>query len=557
MKNKYIIATIVSVLLFTVCTKDLDLIPKDTISDGTFWKSVEDYKFAANNLYHSLEDFDYSMDTESDIAFDVPNSISNGSYQTSETDSKWSQPYIYIRRCNNIMEKAGESPIATEVKRFVAEARFFRAYNYWKLFRLYGEVPLITKVLNVNSEELYTPRATRGETVDFILKDLTDAVVDLPAQSELASADIGKITKGAANSLKARVALFEGTWRKFRNEENATAYLDIAINAANLVMTSGEYQLFTDKGEQSYRHMFIESGDDSPESILARRHQRDIAGHYFGRTISEGNYLLTKKFADMYLCTDGLPIRLSGMFEGYETYVSEFQHRDPRMSMTMIIPGTEVTQTWYVTPVASWPFYPQRNANTGYTTYKFLSEDDYANSVNGNWSFDYHIIRYAEVLLIYAEAIFEKNNSISDTDLNRSVNLIRQRVNMPGLSNEFITTNGLDMRQEVRRERTVELALEGFRYDDLRRWKTAETELTQAIKGIKIVGTSWADPIIIEGVNRNPYGGESWQNNTDPQGFIIAESEGGRKFDPDKHYLRPIPTKELLINDQLNQNPEW
>jgi len=557
MKNLYTIAVIISVLIFTACTKNLDLFPKDTISDGTFWKSVEDYKLAANNLYHSLEGLGYAMDTESDIAFDVPNSISNGSYQTSETDSKWSDPYIYIRRCNNIIEKADGSPIEADVKRFVAEARFFRAYNYWKLFRLYGGVPLITKVLNVSSEELYAPRATRTEIVDFILKDLTDAIADLSAQSELSPADIGRITRGAANSLKARVALFEGTWRKFRNEENATGYLDIAINAANGVMNDGNYQLFTGKGDESYRHMFIESGDDTRESILARRYQRDIAGHLFGRTISEGNYLLTKKMSDMYLCTDGLPISQSNMFKGYDTYVSEFQNRDPRMSMTMIIPGKEVTQTWYVTPVASWPFYPQRNANTGYTTYKFLSEDDYANSVNSNWSYDRHIIRYAEILLIYAEATFEKNNAISDADLNKSINLIRQRVGMPTLSNNFVSENGLDMRAEIRRERTVELALEGLRYDDLRRWKTAETELTQAIKGVKIVGTSWADPVIIEGVNRNPYGGESWQKNTDADGFIIAESEGGRKFDPNKHYLRPIPTREILINDQLEQNPGW
>jgi hypothetical protein len=393
--------------------------------------------------------------------------------------------------------------------------------------------------------------------VDLILKDLTDAAADLPEQKSLAAGDIGRITKGAANSLKARVALFEGTWAKSRNDESAAGYLTTAVNAAGTVMTSGQYALFTGKGTQSYRHMFIESGDDTPETILDRRHQRDIAGSYFNRLISEGNYLVTKILADMYLCSDGLPIIQSDMFEGYDTYVSEFQNRDPRMAMTMIIPGTEVTQTWYVTPVASWPFYPQRNANTGYTTYKFLSEDDYANSVNYNWSYDHHIIRFAEILLIYAEATFEKDGAIGDADLNKSVNLIRQRVNMPALTNAFVAANGLDMRQEIRRERTIELALEGFRYDDLRRWKTAETELTQAIKGIKIVGTPWADPIIIEGVNRNPYGGASWQSKTDANGFIIAESAEGRTFNPGKHYLRPLPTKEILINDKLEQNPEW
>ena len=259
----------------------------------------------------------------------------------------------------------------------------------------------------------------------------------------------------------------------------------------------------------------------------------------------------------MYLCSDGLPIDQSPLFQGYNTFISEFQDRDPRMSMTIIIPGTPVAQTWYVDPVESWPFYPQRNANTGYTTYKHLSEEDYANALNYNWSYDNHVIRYGEILLIYAESLYEKNDAISDADLDISINLIRRRVNMPALTNAFISSNNLDLRQEIRRERTIELALEGFRYDDLRRWKNAEIELPQAIKGIKIVGTEWTNPVIIEGVDRNPYAGESWQGATDAEGFIIAESAAARHFDPNKHYLRPIPTKEILINPNLKQNPNW
>jgi hypothetical protein len=128
---------------------------------------------------------------------------------------------------------------------------------------------------------------------------------------------------------------------------------------------------------------------------------------------------------------------------------------------------------------------------------------------------------------------------------------------MPALTNSFVTANGLDMRQEIRRERTIELALEGFRYDDLRRWKTAEYELPKDVKGIKIVGTPWANPIVVEGQDRNPYTDASWQNRTDANGFIIVESASGRSFDPNKHYLMPLPTKEILINPALEQNPGW
>lgn len=556
--NNNIKTFIIAILLFTGCKKGLDLIPKDTISDETFWKSASDFKMATNNLYLSLADFN-TDDTQSDLAFNVSNSVSNGTYQAPETDGNWNTPFVYIRRCNNIIEKAAISPIAADVKQFVAEAKFFRAYNYWRLFRLYGGVPLITKVLDVSDKELFAQRATRKETVSLIIKDLTEAANDLPEQKTLSSGDIGRITKGAANSLKARVALFEGTWGKYHGDVTSNENLDIAIEASTSVITSSQYSLYTDKGNQSYRYLFIDAGDDAGETILDRRHQMDISGQGFTYTVGTGVLLPTKKLADMYLCSDGLPITESTLFRGYNSTTSEYQNRDARMTMTMLVPGTLASQSWYANPTASWPFYPQRNANTGYTTYKFLSEDPFANELpnNNRYNFDHHIIRYAEVLLIYAEATFEKNGSISDGDLNKSINLIRQRVNMPTLKNNFVAANGLDMKQEIRRERTIELALEGFRYDDLRRWKTAEIELPQAIKGVKIVGSNWTDPVVIEGANRNPYGGASWQGNVDSKGFIVAESASGRSFDPAKQYLRPLPTREIFINPELLQNPGW
>ncbi len=558
MNNIFSIIAIISILLLAGCNKGLDLIPKDSISDATFWKTSADFKLAANNLYFSLEGFN-AADTYSDIAYDVPNSVSNGTYQTTENDSRWTNAYSYIRRCNKIIAKAAESPAAPELKQFVGEAKFFRAYNYWMIYRLFGGLPLVTKELDIDDEELYAPRSTREETVDFILKDLTEAAADLPERLTLSSGDIGRITKGAANSLKARVALFEGTWKKSRNDANANTYLDIAIDAATTVMNSTQYSLFTSKGEQSYRYLFIDEGDDAPEAILDRRYQVNIASQTFPSTVGEGHLLPTKKLADMYLCADGLPIAQSPLFQGYDQTGSEFEMRDPRMTMTIAVPGTGVRQLWYPEPVASWPFYPQRNANTGYTTYKFLSEDPVSNEspFTLGYGYDRHILRYAEVLLIYAEARFEKDGAISDEDLNKSINQIRERVGMIALTNNFVTANGLDMQEEIRRERTIELALEGFRYDDLRRWKTAEHELPMDVKGIKIVGTPWAGPIVVEGQDRNPYGDAAWQNRTDAGGFIIVESASGRTFNANKHYLMPLPTREIMINPQLEQNTGW
>ncbi|TSJ44449.1 RagB/SusD family nutrient uptake outer membrane protein [Mucilaginibacter corticis] len=547
----------VLILTFTVsCKKNLNLVSKDSVTDATFWKQGSDFKLAANYLYNGLDRLG-TEDLQSDIAFANPNPVSNGTLLAPETDDNWTNDYIYIRSANNIIAKAAGSADA-EIKRYAAEAKFFRAFYYWKLLRVYGGVPLITKVLTTDDPALFSPRSSRIETADLILKDLTEAAADLPLQTALAAADIGRITKGAAQGLAARVALFEGTWEKFRGDASATKYLDAAISNSSAVMSSNAYALYTGSGAQSYRYLFIEAGDDSKECILDRRYARGILGQSYPYDLDGSGYNPTRKMADLYLDKNGLPITSPGtVFQGYATFVSEFQNRDPRMTQTMIIPGTLTIRPFYgATKVANWPNTPQRNFNTGYILYKYMSEDVVANNSsqqgdNSIFDFDRHLIRYAEILLIYAEASYEKNSSISDADLDLSINKIRSRVGMPNLTNAFVTANGLNMRTEIRRERTVELCLEGFRYDDLRRWKTAETELPQDIKGIKITGSEWA--------TRAPYNDPVYTSKVDANGFLIAEKN--RKFDPSKDYLQPLPTKEVAFyatnGKVLAQNPGW
>lgn len=561
MKRIYLYICLVAVLL-TGCTKSLDLHPLDTISDATFWKSAADFKLAANNLYNSLSQYQLTGDLESDIAYSVNNPVSNGTYTLTETNSDWTNSYYYIRNCNKIIQIAEQSTLAKDaevLRYFVAEAKFFRAWNYWILFRLYGGVPIIKDVPDINSEVLYKERASRKETVDFILQDLTDASGNLPLKSALSSIDVGRITKGTSLALKARIALFEGTWGKYRSSNDFNGYLDMAIESSNDIINSAQYSLYSGSGTDSYRNLFIEPGDDSPECILDDRYEVNVRGQGMPKALLEGRYLATKKLADMYLCSDGLPINQSSLFQGYNSRTSEYQSRDPRMGMTLLIPGTLAEWKLFPDKIESWPFFPQRNGNTGYTTNKFRSENVWGNSASSqDHGYDTHIIRYAEVMLIFAEATFEKNNTISDADLNKSINVMRSRVGMVSLTNAFVSSNGLDMKLEIRRERTIELALEGFRYDDLRRWKTAEIEMPQAIKGIKIVGTQWGtDPIIVSGIDKNPYLSADYQIKADANGILIAEPATARHFDPAKHYLRPLPTKEILINDKLEQNPEW
>jgi hypothetical protein len=558
MKRIYSTVGILSIILlsFVGCQDNLDLVSQDSITDATFWKKAADFKLAANDLYNGLDRFGFE-DTESDIAFNNPNGVSNGSYQPSENSDQWNDSYKYIRATNKILAM-GSAITDADTKRYVAEAKFFRAWYYWKILRLYGGVPLIDKVLGTNDVALFAPRSSRTETVDFILNDLAEAQADLPQQADLSGEDKGRITRGAARSLTARVALFEGTWQKFHSDDNAVKYLDIALTASTEVIKDGQYGLYTGSGAQSYRYLFLEPGDDSREAILDRRYARNILGHDVPYQYDAGGYNPTRKLADMYLDKNGVPIaNPASVFAGYATFESEFQDRDPRMTMTMIIPGTLTNRVfWPVTKVANWPDAPQRNFNTGYILYKYMSEDAVANNSGSNgdasfFDFDRHLIRYAEILLIYAEATFEKNGAIEDADLDKSINLLRDRAGMPHLTNSSVAANGLDMQTEIRRERTIELALEGFRYDDLRRWKTAEAELTQDIKGIKIQGTDWQ--------NRAPYNDPIYQGKVDADGFLIAET--GRQFDPLKHYWQPLPTREVAFYQSsgytLQQNAGW
>ena len=538
------------------CKKQLNLISEDTITDATFWKTPNDFKLAANTLYNGLDRFGFD-DTESDIAFNFPNSVSNGTLQLSETSGQWTTSYNYIRDCNTILEH-GDANNDSNIKRYVAEARFFRAWYYWKIMELYGGVPLITKVLSTDDPALYTPRSTQQQTVDFILKELNTAANDLPVQSDLSNPDIGRITKGAVLSLLARVALYEGSWEKFRGQSDGNAYFTQAVNAAKTVMNSGTYALYNGSGSQSYRYLFIEAGDDTKECILDRRYARNILGHSFPYDCDGTGYNPTKKLADMYLDTAGVPIaNPESKFQGYGTMASEYQFRDPRMTMTMIIPGKKIVRVFHpVVPVANYPDNPQRNPNTGYILYKYMSEDPVGNNSGQGgdaslFDYDRHLIRYAEVLLIYAEATFESTGSISDGDLNLSINLLRDRAGMPHLTNAFAAIHNMDMRTEIRRERTIELALEGFRYDDVRRWKTAETDLAADVKGIKIKGSTWQSYPL--------YGTAAYQAKADANGFMITET--GRSFNPNKNYLQPLPTQEINLyqaaGHKLDQNPGW
>jgi len=551
MKTRMTFAPIGICLVLTAACSPLDLGPRDQISDASFWKTPDEFKLAANDFYFSLKGPNYT-EVNSDIAFgsgatvDLA-SVSNGSYLAPANSLLWDDSYTGIRATNYLLQKAAASGLGAQIDRWVGEARFFRAYYYWNLAKAYGGVPLITNVLDVTSPEVYTPRSTQKEIIDFIIADLDTATAKLVKQSQLSGSELGRVTQGAALALKARAALYQATWFKYHGGGDPTPYLAAAVSAAEQLIASGEYQLYTDKGAQSYKYLFILQGDDSKEVILARRYYAGRYTHNWTRELWFNFMIPSKTLADLYLCTDGLPATSSPLFQGYDSLETrEFQNRDPRMAMTFIVPGDSIYADGGVWAI-KYPGFTGTNATrTGYMIRKFLDETLAATQFQG--AYDFKEFRYGEVLLILAEALYERDGQISDADLTRTINALRSRAGMPALTNSFVTTNGLSMQTEIRRERTVELAFEGFRRDDLRRWKSAELVMPLAIRGVKFNKEyQTRNPGLVVGVDIQ----------LDANGFVVAEPASARQFLP-KHYLDPIPLQQLqLSHGTLTQNPGW
>jgi starch-binding outer membrane protein, SusD/RagB family len=576
---------LIIVLVQTGCSEKLDLDPKSTLTDKAFWKTPNDFKLAANDFYTwfpSHAAFVEAENLNNDlIAGEATNNVSNSTYTVPASDNNWSTGYSRLRAVNYFLEKAQNYPLPDEISLYVAEAKFFRAYAYWNLFRRFGGVPLINKVLGVDSPELFSSRASRSETCDQILSDLDAAIQSLPLETDIASRDKGRISKGAAQALAARIALYEGTWNKFRgNDQRANAFLDKAILYSDLVITANTYQLFFNSllGQNSYRYLFIiENEKSNPAGVGKSANKEYILINKFDFTIRQAGTNITgrqqsyfcsptNKMADMYLCSDGLPIETSPLFQGKLTPVSEFQNRDPRMTMNLRVPGQKYwsimnngrvnwtgdeadlsSAMWYV---GAWG-----NTRTGYNSLKWCTERNNGIGSDKAEGWDIPLIRLAEVYLINAEAKFERHGVISDADLDLTINKLRDRVGMIHLTNALVAAGGLNMRNEIRRERNVELYNEGFRYDDLIRWKTAEIELPMALTGALITGTWHTSSFTFApGAVYSPLA--SWNGKLDANGYYQYEPASNRQF-TEKYYQFPIPTNEIILNPNLEQNTGW
>lgn len=536
-------------LSLSSCLKDLDnKFPETSVNDVNFWKTESHLIMATNYLYTSLPGIteNNNANWSDDGRGTGSNTISDGSRTVPSTSADYSNNYNLIRAATNIVEKAEPMQIDEQTKaRYVGEARFFRAFAYADLLRKFGGVPLILQTLEVGDPLLMSKRASRDEVVDAIYSDLDFAIKNIPTANDMANSQFGRITKGAAQALKVRVALFEGTFRKYHALNDSEKHLTAAKNIAEDLIQENNYSLYTYTADvsKSYYYLFQLQGNgrENKENILVRLYgenlENSISAHLYSRNLEQGSTTPTRSLADAYLYKDGLPrvgTVISPLYKPDVNTMSEYDDRDPRMSMTFFQTGDEYINGGKYNPSFSF-------SQTGYKTYKYFNAKEWLDQAG----YSHHkIIRYAEVLLSYAEAIYELKGAISDGELNKSINLIRSRAGMPNLTNSFVSQNNLNMLEEIRRERRVELAFEnGHRYWDIIRWKIAEKVLPQAQKGVRYFATDYAQPL------DNP--------NLDNNNHIIAQPESSRTFNPKRDYLWPLPTTELGLNDDLEQNPEW
>lgn len=481
----------------------LEVQPTDRFTQQTFWKTREHAEAGLNatyaallngNLYGGNNPVYWDVLTPNAFMYNNVNGFSNiaqGIHDAANTaliNGLWGACYGGIGRANNLLANVGAiSMDETLKKRFTAEARFLRALFYQNLWSFYGGVPLILDVANAETQASQ-PRAKADDVLAQILKDLDAAAPDLPLS--YGATERGRATKGAALALKARTLLYAGRWAE-------------AAAAAKATVDLKAYTLFPD-----YRGMFYQENEGNSEVIFDAQFKFPEFPHGFDVNLDQFN--VTAPLPDLvndYYLTDGKSIKDSPLYNPQKPY----DNRDPRLLATVMYVGSQYKGA----PVTE-SQYPQTGFGMKkYTIYKD-NERPAATKVDGQSELNFIILRYADVLLMYAEA--QNEAAGPDASVYDAVNQVRRRVKMPdllaGLSKDA-------MRAELRHERRIELAGEGLYYLDLRRWRTAEKVMNGDVVNAK------------------------------------GQRIGSRIFNANRDYLWPIPSVAIQLNPALEQNPGY
>ena len=495
---KYILlSTVFAVSLFS-CNDVLELNPKDSLSSETFWKTESDAKLALTGVYAYMTTsatFNHARklwDGLSEVAYTgALGSITLGNIDSNTggiTSSIYSQSYGLISRCNVFLKNIDQVPMDNALKaQYKGEVQFLRAMSYFTLSEFYGGVPVYTTPPTIDESKV--EQASKADVVKLIIADLDAAITVLP--------DItynGHAVKGSALALKSQVLMHNQRWAE------AAATAKMVIDSKKFSLYTGGYQnLFIKPGQNNNPEIIFSVRYLKPDNIIPQKNDEnpDLAGAW-DLTVSP-----MRNFVDAFQCTDGKSITTSPLYDPADI----FKNRDPRL-LLMAVTKNHQFSNGTVCDISG-----RLQDGTGFYTDKYVDWNNYGTA--WGWSVrsdqDFIFLRYAQVLLMYAECTNEATGP--DQSVHDAVNAVRARptVNMPalptGLSKE-------QMRQTIRDERLFELGLEGLRYWDLLRWKTAETVIPKLVN---------------------------------PGGYP-------RKFDPAKQYLFPFPQSELDRNKKLKQN---
>jgi hypothetical protein len=568
--------------------------PLDKISDASFWNTENDLMVYNHSFYDMTKDDNtYPFLMGHDDGFDshrisylhldgmsdntAPRHGRHSTYQqirsgvynppsgkNSQAPGGWYgyKGFELIRAVNIGLANYGKADISDAVKsHYEAEARLFRAMFYANKIKNFGTVQWVENEVTLEDQDiLYGARDSRDFVMGKVLDDLNFAAANMRDNGHQ-----NKLSKSAALLMKSRICLSEGTWRKYHGLGGEATYLQAAADAAKELIDSGKHSLHVGAAGRTYNELHSqESLDGNSEVIFFQRYERGTRTNHVQSYNRGYNGGATKSMVEDYLCSDGLPISLSPLYQGDATLADVFTDRDPRLRQSILHPADQPIYS-YGNHAFDALSYPRIQGMSGglptYTGYHIIKV---YNVVSAHASYNSSItpgisMRYAEALLNYAEAKAELGGgAISQADLDISINKLRDRDGMvhlvenPPMDPRYAADGISAVLVEIRRERRIELFFEGFRYDDLRRWKQGK-KLEHKDYGIRWDAATRAavDPDgkttvftgIVDGVEYlEPYKGTDFETPI---------------FDESKHYHWPLPLDVLSQNPELGQNPGW
>lgn len=562
---------------------DLDKLPLANLSPDSFFSTRNELDAFANNFYTNFPGSSV-FEEESDLI--IKNSRSDWMRDgRSVPGSGGGWTWTALRDFNTLIEMSSNCTDENVRDEYIGVARFFRAWFYFEKVKRFGDVPWYDRQLGSSDKDLYKPRDSRELVMSHVVEDLDFAIAHLPVKHS-----VYKVTKWTALALKSRACLFEGTFRKYHgfklDGHTAEWYLEQAAAAGEEFISTSGYSVYAGGGvENSYRDLFASEDAIGTEIILARDYDKNLSIKHNGTYYTLGNYGnhgMTRKMFCSYLMKDGS--RFTDK-DGWKimSFVDEVKNRDPRLSQSIRTPGYKRIGSDKVEA----PDFG--HTETGYMITKYMQGADLGVDLYGASYNDLPLFRSAEVYLNFAEAKAERG-TLTQADLDKSIKLLRDRVGMPNIDLAVanaspdpylmaedtgypnVTGANAGVILEIRRERTVELFDENFRFYDLIRWKNG-----QAITH-KFLGMYFPAPGAYD-LDGNGTLDVCFYTDSAPSGlpanvvkFKIGEriffTEGDHGYvdvtpnlpgvwNENRDYFYPIPTDELTLNPNLVQNPGW